>query len=428
VTTLGATPVAPSSPTPTPAAPGPATPAAVTPQGEAAAGGPGLAGDEAPLLAPAAPGPATPAAVTGRTVISTEWGSSTPAAGSAGGLGLPAGGPRLRARLVAPAAPVPPPSSGPDAGTTAEIAEAPAPATRAAVTGRTLVATESGSSTPGAPGAGEWGSALAGAGSVVAPGEVQVWDLPDGGAADGGRWLVSGPGAARVTFLDRAGRPLRDVEVAPGPVEEAAVTTPPEAARVAVAAPGRTEPGVSGWQSGSLLAQVGRSTLLAPRASVHLEAPLLTRRDGLRTSQALVRAATAVGPADTVETRLRGDVEVVVVIVDAPAGAEPGTLPVVAIDGAAPGEPTVVAGGHRLYLAYSHSATTEGSGGGDGTVTVRVTTGAGWELAGVLGGPGNIDDWLPAITGAGSGVAVAPPVPTGPVTVRYEAPAPREAP
>ena len=46
---------------------------------------------------------------------------------------------------------------------------------------------------------------------------------------------------------------------------------------------------------------------------------------------------------------------------------------------------------------------------------VRATTSAGWQS----GGGGTVDDWLPAITGAGSGVAVASPAP---VTVRYEAP------
>jgi hypothetical protein len=290
--------------------------------------------------------------------------------------------PRLRARLAGPA------------GTTAPQA----PVTRPAATGRSLVAARP-------------------AGRPLAPGEVQVWDLPTGDGGGAGAWLVSGPGAARLTFLDRAGLPLADEEVAPAGGGEQAVTPPPGAARLAVAAVGRladdAPPPVAGWQAGSLLTQVARATLLAPGASVHLPAPLVTRREGLRTSQALVRAAAAVAGAATVETRLPGTVDVVVVVVDAPA-ADPGALPAVSIEGAALGAPVVVAGGHRVYLAYAVPPDADRA-----AVVVRVDAGPGWRHAGVLGGAGTVDDWLPALTGAGSGVAVTPRPPAEPVAVRY---------
>src|SRR5262249_47517217 len=139
--------------------------------------------------------------------------------------------------------------------------------------------------------------------------------------------------------------------------EEVAVTAPPDAARVAVGAVGRpaagaAAPRVCGWQSGTLLAQVARATLLAPGASVHLPAPLVTRRDGWRPSRPRGRAAPGVAGRGTVETRLPATIEVVVVIVDAPAGPGPGALPAVDVDGADVGEPTVVAAGHRLHLVY----------------------------------------------------------------------------
>jgi hypothetical protein len=91
-----------------------------------------------------------------------------------------------------------------------------------------------------------------------------------------------------------------------------------------------------------------------------------------------------------------------------------------------------------------------GGAGGGGGVSVRVVTGGEWHLAGVVGGAGAVEDWLPAITGAGSGVAMDPQGPQAmgpqspqamgpqspqamgpqgpqaaarPVTVRYEPPA-----
>jgi hypothetical protein len=171
---------------------------------------------------------------------------------------------------------------------------------------------------------------------------------------------------------------------------------------------------VCGWQSGSLLAQVGRATLLAPGASVHLAAPLVSSRDGQRTSQALVRASAAVTAPGPVETRLPATVQVVAVVVDALARAVPTDLPRVELDGAETGQPTVVVGGHRLHLLYPVR-------GAHATVTVRVTQAADWRLAGVLGGLGTVDDWLPRVTRPGSGIVVPAQPSAAPVTVRYEA-------
>lgn len=312
-----------------------------------------------PLVATLGVSPTTPAAQRPRVVHpATLTRSQRPARPAP-----PA--PRLRVRLQSP------------------VTRAPA-----AATGRTLPAAEE---------------------RPLAPGEVLVSDLPM--PADGaGRWLVSGPGAARVVFLDRAGLPLLDEVVAP----DAAVTAPEGAARVAVSAVAAAKPSVCGWQSGSLLAQVGRATLLAPGASVHLAAPLVSSRDGQRTSQALVRASAAVTAPGPVETRLPATVQVVAVVVDALARAVPTDLPRVELDGAETGQPTVVVGGHRLHLLYPVR-------GAHATVTVRVTQGADWRLAGVLGGLGTVDDWLPRVTRPGSGIAVPAQPSAAPVTVRYEA-------
>ena len=190
--------------------------------------------------------------------------------------------------------------------------------------------------------------------------------------------MVSGPGAARVVFLDRAGAPLLDHEVTPGDEGAVAVSAPPGAERMAVSALGRV-PGqvvagpasvslraapagraaVCGWQSGNHLAQVAPATLLARGATVHLPAPLVTRRDGRRTSQALIRAFTAVAGRQSCETWLPAGVDVVMVVVDAHRASpdEPGGLPRVSVDGAAvTGEPTVVVAGHRMSDHYSQGS------------------------------------------------------------------------
>jgi hypothetical protein len=302
--------------------------------------------------------------------------------------------PTLIARLLAPVGAVTAPAVG--LGDQATVDESAAPATRAAVSGDVGLA------------------AAVTADGEVAPGETQVWDLPADGA---GQWVVAGPGAARVVFLDRAGKPLQDDELDAPEGEERSITAPSSAARMAVSTVGQSGPKVAGWQSGTLLTQVGRTALLAPGASVHLSTPLLTRRQGQPTAQALVRAGDIANPADTITTRLPADTETVVVVLDAAPGTDPSTVPPITIDGSPPPTaPTVVASGHRLHLVYEVEADDTRT-----NVEVRVDTGTEWHLAGVLGGQGRVDDWLPAITAPGSGVAIATPEPAAPVTVRFQA-------
>ena len=256
-----------------------------------------------------------------------------------------------------------------------------APATAVASTGRTQPAT-------GTP-------AL----TRLAPGSLQVWDLP--ADRDAGQWVLGGPGAARVVFLDRAGTPLVDHEVLPGDGAEVALTAPVGASRLAIRA--GELPGC-GWESGTLLAQVAPTALLAHRATVHLPVPLLTRRDGQQTSQALVPAATALAGQTSSETWLPADVDLVVVIVD----DGPGDLPTVTVDGADVAEPTVVAAGRRLHLIHEVTGRTDRP-----LLAVRVAAGPDRPLAGVLGLGAPRTAHLPD----------GPASPEGPVTVRYQ-PAP----
>jgi hypothetical protein len=262
-------------------------------------------------------------------------------------------------------------------------------------------------------------------------GECQVWDLPATGA--GGSWRLTGDGAARLTFLDRAGAVLLDIEAAGG--DHSPTAAPPAAARVAVSSLGRLPasaaptpgPGavalaaapagaraVVGWQAGSLLTQVGPAALLARGASVHLGTALHTRRDGRRTDQALVPAYTAVAGQPSVQTALPASVGLVAVTVD---GAD---LPIVTATGAGLVGPTVIHAGRQTHLLYEVSERT--------AARLTVTVG-GRSLAGVLGLPGPLADWLPTLSGAGPRHLVpdGPLRHTGHVTVHYDAP-PAESP
>ena len=306
------------------------------------------------------------------------------------------------------------------------LAQPGTPTTRAAYTGHVRVGLGAGS---------------LGAGVQLEPGVLRVWDLPVTGGP--GRWLVSGPGAARVVFLDRAGHPLLDHEIAPGDGAERPMTAPSGAARAVISALGRpsdagpAEPGavslraappgrlpVCGWQSGSLLVQVAPAALLARGATVHLPSPLVTRRDGRRTSQALVPAATAVAGQPSCTTCLPAAVNLVLIIVDGVIadGVQGGRFdgPEVSLDGATLGEPAVIAAGRRRHLLYPVT----GREPGHPLIPVRVQAGPDAELAGVLGLPGSLDGWVQVLTqGTRRHLVPEGPVsPHGPVTIRHQIP------
>lgn len=245
------------------------------------------------------------------------------------------------------------------------------------------------------------------------PGELRVWDLPAAGEA--GQWQVSGPGAARVVFLDRAGYPLLDQVIVPGDAAKQPVVAPARAARAVIGTAGRPpggqpRPAAFGWQSGSLLVQVAPAALLASGATVHLASPLITRRGGRRAGQALVRAAHAVAGQPSCVTCLPAAVEVVLVIVDGRGRAE------VNLDG----EPAVVTAGARRYLLYQVTSREPDKP----LISVRVRADADASLAGVLGLPGSPGEWAKALAEGATGhlFASEPASPDGPVTISYQIP------
>jgi hypothetical protein len=231
--------------------------------------------------------------------------------------------------------------------------------------------------------------------------------------------VTSPAGAARVVVGALGRPPVADIAAASGS---------PGAVSLWAAPPGR--PPVCGWQSGSLLAQLAPATLLARGATVQLPSPLVTRRDGRRTSQALVRAATAVAGRPACTTWLPAMVDLVLVIVDA-AGSpgSPGGLPEVSLDGTAAGEPTVIAAGRRLYLLYPVTGREPGrplisvwvDGSGERLATIPDPD---WQLAGVLGLPGSLDSWALVLAHGTPRHLVPdwPLSPDGPVTIRHQIP------
>jgi hypothetical protein len=269
-------------------------------------------------------------------------------------------------------------------------------------------------------------------GIEVAAGSVHVWDLPAGAGA----FTVSGAAAARITFLDRAGAPLSDIEAVPGEglrlevpaaasklavsclgeVPEGLEITPgPGAVTLAVAARGRVA--AVGWQDAALLSRVAPAALLGRGASLKLGAPLRIR-DGVHE---LVPATAALAQQTACETALPAAVDVVLVIVDARGQTPPVGGPRVLAGGATlSAPPLVVAGGRRLHLFYSVSDRQ------DALLRVAVA-GDEWQVAGVLGLRGRAREWAQALAGGAPRQLIAdgPLTATGSVTVTHE-PTPEE--
>jgi hypothetical protein len=108
-------------------------------------------------------------------------------------------------------------------------------------------------------------------------------------------------------------------------------------------------------------------------------------------------------------TCLPASVEAVAVIVD-------GTRPEVTFDGAAAGEPTVIAVGRRLHLLYPVTNREHP------LIRVRVAADPDTELAGVLGLPGSLGTWAAVLRARRHLVPEGPVSPDGPVTIRYQIP------
>jgi hypothetical protein len=267
---------------------------------------------------------------------------------------------------------------------------------------------------------------IIGGGVTVPAGTTHVWDVPQASFT----FTLSGIAAVRIVYLDRAGNPLRDTEnvvngqftskAVPG-TEMATVTclgsVPAEQLKLAggfggvssVVARAGANPAV-GWQSGSMLTQVGPNTLLARGAVLILAKAHVAVLNSQKTSVGMMAVSAAVAQQSGLETWLPKTIGVVMIILDRedPTAAASGDL-AIACDHASLAVPPVLgAGGNRSALLYDVISTDANAD----HITIAVGSKTGWGLAGVVGLHGKAVEWAAQLHGG------VPPhlVPDGPLT------------
>jgi len=267
---------------------------------------------------------------------------------------------------------------------------------------------------------------ILGGGVTVPAGTTHVWEVPQ----ESFTFTFTGNAAVRIVYLDRAGNPLQDTEnivngqftskVVPG-TEMATVTclgsVPAEQLKLAggfgavssVVAPAGANPAV-GWQSGSMLTQVGPNTLLARGAVLILAKAHVPVLNSQKTSVGMMPVSAAVAQQSGLETRLPKTIGVVMIILDRedPTAAAAGDL-AIACDNATLAVPPVLGvGGNRSALLYDVISTDAPAD----HITIAVGSKTGWSLAGVAGLHGKAVEWAAQLHGG------VPPhlVPDGPLT------------
>jgi hypothetical protein len=273
------------------------------------------------------------------------------------------------------------------------------------------------------------------AGVTLAAGANHVWDLPPGAAT----LALSGPAAVRLTFLSRSGGVLDDRELVPGaksvnlPIPQKTerlvaqcLGNPPAAAAfpqgfgaISASAAPRSDFAVTGWQSASMLMQAGASIFLARGATVRLPRPFTVLRSGLKTNQTAIRASEVLRDETAAETALPVETGVVMLLLDqqdatAAAAGDFG----IAADGATLSTPPLrVTGGTRLALLYPVEEVTKEAT----SITIAVASITGWRLSGVVGLPGQAQDWAVRMNGGVPEhlVPEGPLTPDGQVTIRF---------
>lgn len=250
-------------------------------------------------------------------------------------------------------------------------------------------------------------------GVTLAAGANHVWDLPPGSAS----LSISGSAAVRLTFLSRSGGVLDDRELLPGskgmtiaiPAKSERLIaqclgTPPSAAATpqgfgaisATAAP-RSDYAATGWQSASMLMQAGVSVFLGRGCAVRLSRPFTTVRSGMKTNQTPVRASEAVRGETALQTQLAIETEVVMILLDQQdaTAAEAGDFGIAADGATLATPPVVIAGGTRRALLYQVAQIDDGAA----SIIISTASVAGWNISGVIGLPGQAQDWAVRMNG-----------------------------
>ncbi len=258
---------------------------------------------------------------------------------------------------------------------------------------------------------GRAGAAINGDGVTLSSGTTHVWDL----ATVGGTVRLSGVGAARVTFLSRGGAVLSDREMLveagsaisiPNGTAMMAVTAlgkvpggtaiPPGFGAVRVAPQGATP--VVGWQAANLVTQAGPTTLLARGTAVIMAQHITPKRKNQQISQAAILAAEAMGTQVGVETWLPVQIGTVMVMLDQqdPSAADDGDFALAVTGAKLAAIPMRVIGGRHKALIYDVVERVRDAD----HIVVAVASRTGWRLAGVVGLPGNAQEWAVRMNGA----------------------------
>ena len=282
-----------------------------------------------------------------------------------------------------------------------------------------------------------------GNGVTIPAGTTHVWDVP-AGAQD--ELVVTGDSAFRVTFLTRGGNILGDSEYPPASPTGAQQTTvllPANCGMVSIECLGKLPAGsasvtpgfaavaftaapagkrtVAGWQAGNLLPQVGPTTILGRGACLRLPQTHIPIRNRQAISQTMIRVSDAVAAQIGTETWLPTNIGVVMILLDlqdASASAD-GDLGLSCHGATLSSTPIRILGGRRRALLYDVSNADPTAG----HITVGVASVTGWRLSGVVGMPGNAQEWATDLQGKVPEHIVpdGPLTPDGSISVRMVA-------
>jgi hypothetical protein len=267
---------------------------------------------------------------------------------------------------------------------------------------------------------------LTGDGVLVPAGTTHVWEMP----APASTLSLSGNAGVRVTWMNRAGQVIEDIEmvvngtaaVPAAPDSEFAAITclgnVPDTLRqtrsgfaavtFAVASRGST-PSV-GWQVGNVVPQAGASALLARGAALVLRKGYIAVANNQKTTQGMAEISKALAGQSGAETWLPKAIGVVMILLDQQdsTAADDGDFGI-ACDGATLATPPIAGtGGRRRALLYDVASRDDKAE----RIVISVASKTGWSLAGVIGLTGRSTEWAARLHGT------VPPhlVPDGPLT------------
>jgi len=287
-----------------------------------------------------------------------------------------------------------------------------------------------------------------GNGLTIPAGTTHIWDVP-AGAQD--ELIVTGDSAFRITFLTRGGSVLGDSEYPPAPPtanSQTSIPLPANCGMVSIECLGKLPAGsaavapgfaavaftaapagkktVAGWQAGNLLPQVGPTTILGRGSCLRLPQTHIPLRNRQAISQTMIRVSDAVADQIGTETWLPTSIGVVMILLDlqdASASAN-GDLALSCQGATLSATPIRILGGRRRALLYDVSNADSTAG----HITVAVASITGWRLSGVVGMPGQAQEWATSLQGKVPEHIVpdGPLTPDGTISVRM-VPAPASA-